>query len=485
MKKYSLAFSLLFVSLVFAFFSCKKINEATELGGDLIPAVDNVHTFEVSLNSLTRNGIYDDSSRVAYTDLVALGDINEPEFGHMHANFNFNINPSIIGTYPFLNKADSLKMDSVVLQLAYQDAYGDTLGNGVQTVTVYEIDPNSGFRTDTLYKYKDASTDNMAGQQLSVGSKTYTIRNLKDSITLTRPLDTSRVANVVRIKLDTSLGRRFARYDTTSSSTTGAFNSDSLFHTLFKGLAIKASNTGQALSYFNLTDAKTKLTVYYKYKLNGVDTSASLDFYHLDNGQSNYVSVPPSGNWQSALAGATGDKLYLQTSPSGAYAAIKVPALDTFSNKVIHRAEIVATRLPTSLDGLYAPPAQLIIDRINVTHDTAFILQNDLTPGADGSISFAAFGGNLRASDNTYRMNITRYVQSIVTKHVHNDTLRLYAPLRTVLFASNLPTTTSTNGSFIAVPVTTQVGFGRVVLAGGTYSDPNVRLHLRIIYSNL
>lgn len=31
------------------FFSCTKINEATELGDDLIPAVDNVNTFDTTL----------------------------------------------------------------------------------------------------------------------------------------------------------------------------------------------------------------------------------------------------------------------------------------------------------------------------------------------------------------------------------------------------------------------------------------------------
>jgi len=483
-KKYSLAFSLLFVSFIFAFFSCKKINEATELGGDLIPAVDNVHTFETALSTITRNGIYDDSARVAYTDLVALGDINDPDFGHLHANFNFNITPSVIGTYPFLNKKDSLTMDSVVLQLSYAGAYGDTVSNGVQTVTVYEIAQSADFRADTLYKYRDAATDNMAGQQLSTGSKTFTIASLKDSISIIRPHDTTRTANVVRVRLDNSLATRFANYDTSASATTGAFHSDSLFRSLFKGLAVKSSNTGQALSYFNLTDSKTKLTIYYKYKLNGVDTAASLDFYHFDNGQSNYISAPPGGNWQAALNGASGDRIYLQTTPSGAYAAIKIPGLDTFSNKVINRAEIIATRITTGSSTTFPPPVQLVLDRINRTRDTAFILQNDLTPSADGSINYAAFGGTLR-SDNTYRLNVTRYVQSVITRHLPNDTLRLYAPLRTVLFATNLPSATSAAGTYISVPAATRAAQGRVVLGGGTYSDPNVRLRLRIIYSNL
>ena len=147
-----------FLGLLFFFSSCKKINEATELGGDLIPAVDNVHTFEVSLSSVTRNILFSDSTKVLFTDRVALGDLNDPEFGNTHANFDFNIVPSTVGSYPFLNK-DSVEIDSVVLSLAYRAAFGDTLNNGMQTVRVYEIAQNAPFYDTTLYKYTDPNSD--------------------------------------------------------------------------------------------------------------------------------------------------------------------------------------------------------------------------------------------------------------------------------------------------------------------------------------
>ncbi|HET9823858.1 MAG TPA: hypothetical protein VFP87_00920, partial [Chitinophagaceae bacterium] len=77
-----LSSGLVFLSLLLLFSSCKKINEATQLGADLVPAVDNVHTFEISLRSVTKNILFNDTTKVAYTDLVALGDINDQEFGH-------------------------------------------------------------------------------------------------------------------------------------------------------------------------------------------------------------------------------------------------------------------------------------------------------------------------------------------------------------------------------------------------------------------
>src|SRR5262249_45918165 len=135
--------SIFFSSLTFLS-SCKKINEATTLGDDLIPAVDNVHTFEVALSTITNNALFIDTTVVGYNDFVTLGDFNDPEFGHTHANTAFNIIPSTIGVYPFV-KQDSLEIDSVVLSLSYHGAYGDTVNDGIQTLRVFEIDPNSGF----------------------------------------------------------------------------------------------------------------------------------------------------------------------------------------------------------------------------------------------------------------------------------------------------------------------------------------------------
>lgn len=465
--------SVFFISLIF-FTACKKINEATEVGDDLIPAVDNVHTFEVALNSITTNVLLNDSTRVLYGDKVALGDLNDPEFGHTHANIDFNISPSKFGTYPFLKK-DSLAIDSVVLSLSYQGAYGDTVNNGIQTVRVYEIAQNAGFYDSALYKFSDPSSD-FATTGPELGSATYAVSKLKDTVKLIRGSDTSTASGVLRIRLNNALGTRFAQYDTTSTAN-GGFKNDSIFRTLFRGLAVKADPTGNTLSYFNLSDnSKTKLTVYFRTTGASKDTS-SFDFYHLANGQSNYIDRQDGGSYLAYLNSGAGDKIYLQSAP-GSYVSIKIPQLDTFSNKVIHRAELLAIKIPSLSDNVFTTPSRLMLDRTNKpTPDTAFILEKDLTIDASGTFGFVAFGGTLR-SDNTYRFNISRYIQGIVTKREPNDTLRLYAPLRTTLYNSNFK-------SYLSVPIIEAIAKGRVVLGGGTYADPAMRLRLRIIYSKL
>jgi Domain of unknown function (DUF4270) len=461
----------IFFSSLLLLTSCNKINQATELGDDLVPAADNVHTFEVALSTTMHNALLSDSTHVLYTNLVALGDLNDPEFGHTHGNADFNISPSGFGFYPFIKNDGSLKIDSVVLSLSYQGAYGDTLNDGVQTLRVYEIDQNSGFR-DTSYKYADPASD-FATVGPELGSATFAIKNIKDTTRLVRGTDTSYVANVVRIRLDNSLGVRFSQYDTIQGPNGGYYN-DSIFRTLFRGFSVKADPTGNALSYYSLFDfANTRLTVYFTH---GTDT-ASFDYHHTANGQSNYVNRESEGNYLAYLNNGAGDKIYLQSSP-GSYVTIRVPALDTFGNKTIHRAELVAVKIPSTSDNIFSAPDQLMLDRKNSTPpDTISMLEKDLVADASGNLAFSAFGGVLRP-DNTVRFDISRYIQSIVTRHVANDTLRMYAPLRTTVYNASFR-------QYLNVNVSRYIAKGRLVLGGGSYPDSTMQLRLRIVYSDL
>jgi len=481
--------SFFFIAALFitGFTSCKKINEATDLGDELIPVVDNVNTFEVALNTITDNRLYNDTTKVGYGDYVAAGDITDPEFGQTHANFYFNILPSSLGVNPFINKDTARVIDSVVLSLAYQGAYGDT-SSGTQTLRVFEIDPNIPFRADTpLYKYADPTTEfATAGSEL--GSKTFSINSLDDTIKIIRK-DTAKVANVVRIKLQNSLGERFAQYDVTNGPLGGYYNDTTRgvipganFRKLFKGLAIKSDNSGNVLTYFSLVNtAKTKLTIYYKIVHgNGIIDTLSTDFYHSTSGQSNFIKRTPGGNWSNYLNNglSSDDKIYLQSSPSGSYASVLIPELATLGNKVVHKAELIVTKISSPLEDKFFPPAQLFLDRTNSeTPDTSFLLYRDLAPLQDGSLDFNTFGGFLKSGE--YRFNITRFVQGVLTRHEPIDTLRLYAPFRTTNFAPAF----SGNASF---EVLDRIAGGRVVLAGGNYlANPGQRLKLRIIYSNL
>lgn len=487
MKKFSwLLFSSAFLLLFIGFNSCKKINEATELGSGLIPAVDNVNTFEMTLSTQTKNRLYtSDSSYFGFNgfgvvnDDAVIGNItNDPEFGSANAAAYFTIAPSS-GTYPFYAKDSFPVIDSVVLSLAYRGAYGDTAAGSNLNFEVSEIAQGSHF-SDTLfyhYKHPDFATSGV------IGSKTFALNQLKDSFQVVRKVgDTVKMANVLRIPLNTAWAQRFLNYDTSSSSN-GAYHSDSIFYKAFSGLAVKASNSGNTLAYFGLYDhTKTSLTFYYRVKKSGVYVSDYVSFIHGSNRpQANVIKKIPGGGYASYLnnGGSSDDKIYLQSPPGpGSIASISIPGLDTLSNKIIHRAELIITKLPSVQENKFAAMPALFLDQTTAL-DTAYSITDDLFSGGTNlSPSFSVFGGLLRA-DNTYRFNITRHVQEIITNKKPNYLLRLYAPFHALIYAS------PENLRKRPVGVLAEPAYGRVVLAGGTYADARLRLQLHIIYSKI
>jgi hypothetical protein len=159
--------------------------------------------------------------------------------------------------------------------------------------------------------------------------------------------------------------------------------------------------------------------------------------------------------------------------------------LPSFPNRIIHRAELIVTPLPSAQDNILTPPNQLFLDRYKKGGpDTAFAFYRDINIGFDGSVDAVSFGGN-RRSDGTYRFNITRHIQNVITRRERNDTLRLHLPLRTTIFTPTLVSPTSPLGQFISFQFSDRVAAGRVVVAGGNYPVDAQRMRLRIIYSKL
>jgi hypothetical protein len=480
----------------FIFNSCKRINEATDLGDGLIPAVDNINTFESFLTAETDNVLVTDSSKLTYVDDVAIGAItNDLDFGQTQANAYFNISPQSFGAYPFYNYDSVLAgggLDSVVLSLSYVTSYGDT--NSTLNVRVFEMDPTTTFQdTAAGFGIYPVSVPDFPTTGSELGSKSFTLSSLNDSLKLVhKRTDTIRTANVLRIKLNNGAGATYANkllQDTNTTSPLWSYKNFSNFYNMFKGLAVKADMQGNALGYFALADrSKTALTFYYRVKRNGIIDTASTSFVHGDlrgqtrfGAQANVIRRTPQNGFATYLAmpGTNEDRVYLQSDP-GSAGIIRIPALDTMKSRIIYRAELIVPKLSAQQTDIF-PPNQALFLAKQTAGDTVYSLKDDLISMGEGfTINLNTFGGRL-LGDSTYRFNITRHVQEIISHGEPNTKFRLYLPYEDVIYFDSKDLSKSKR----TLHVLPFQAAGRVILGGGSFVNPARRIRLRLIYSNL
>jgi hypothetical protein len=488
-KKFSSAFLLCALVSLTIFNSCKKINESTQLGGSLIPPIDNITTFDTTINVETYNEIFNDSTRSNYFDEQFLGTINnDPVFGTTTAAMFFELKPTL---YPFVfdtvnGAQQNLFIDSVVLVLSYKETYGDT--NALQKVDVYELAPSVTFKADSAYLIRNRS---MFPTTTQLGSTTFAPRVLNDSLTMLRK---ERAANQLRIKLDNSFGQRLLSYDSVRASSNGAYASDSAFKSHFKGFAVYSDSTlgsSNALLGIALADTNTKLAIYYRTQRanNRKDTSVSyLRFIPGLSGSANYVSRNrAAGEINTYLTNGTAPdpQVYLQNFP-GTYARVRIPDLTGVSNRVVHRAELIVEQIYDPSDKFFPPANFIYLDAYDTARKGYRTIPYDVTFDQTGNLNADVFGmiaENAKDPSNNaikiWRLNLSRYVQHVVNKTEPLYELRLSSPFFLTNFYTmgNVLTAFNINSSYAK---------GRVRVAGGNYTaNPARRMRLRIIYSKI
>lgn len=469
------------IGIIILFFfglGCTKI-DTTSLGKDLIPAVDNIHTFDTTLNIIANN--FDDPltcDSIQRNDLHALGFISDdPYFGKTTANIYVELKPA---AFPFTfpdHDTDSLFIDSAVIVLQYAYTFGDS--NVLQKAHVYELTNN--FRADSFY-----NTCNVFNyKNILLGKKLYYPSVLNDSIHAFR----ENASNQLRIPIDKSLIEGFI------NSPTNVFLNDSAFKDNFKGFAIVADEAagGQSLNYFDLTSANTRLSLYLRSSKTNIKDTSVINFPMTslsgesnsiirDRGTSeitNHLSHPPAGD----------SLLYIQTSP-GSYAQLTIPGLSGLSNRVIHRAELIVQQVysPSSLDNIFTTPQYLYLDTKDTSTNGTYIPIPCDFSSTELSTNFSYLGGASKqvpdGMGNTisqYAFNISRYVQSIVTKGNNNAVLRLSAPY--YIFNNTAYIDRCNQGiPAFSFPRNT-IADGRVKLNGTNNTPTRMRLH--IVYSTL
>ena len=474
--------------------SCKNIHDSIELGGDLVPAVDYVNTFDTIITVDTYNDSFtignanhliNDSTRMSKSGIHYVGKItNDPLFGQTEAQLFMELKPPNYKYY-FENHSDSLYIDSVVLVLDYKETFGDT--NVMQTVNVYELanTPSNLMDADSNYLIRVPAFSKTGGTFL--GGKTFAPNILNDSIKAFK--DTTR--NQLRIKLDNSFGTRLLQYD---SSANGAYANDSAFKSKFKGFAIVSEGGGNAIMGFALASANTKLALYYRYEnVPRQDTTVKyFPFNPITCGNANYITRNYSGSPAGfSFAGGTtvlDDMVFLQNTP-GTFARIKIPGLASVPNRVVHRAELIIEQVYDPSEEKFFKPEYLLLDVLDTALKNYRYMPYDFTFDQTNTPNLISFGTVGRITDDglgnrvtTWKFNVSRYIQNYFTGNEPLHEMRLFAPY--VVYDIYKPNQ-NVVGFYYGIGLNSAVARGRVRVAGGSYSDVNKRMRLRIVYSRI
>lgn len=475
-------FILFSFSLLLIISSCRKINEATDLGDEIIPGVDGVNTFDTTLTVETYDTIFNplkDSVRVGRGNDHILGNItNDPFFGKTNARIFLELKPEFYKwNFSGIYKKDSLFLDSVVMVLGWNGTYGDTLAQ--QRVRVWEMDPSSYFKIDSFYTLREKYFDHTT----QLGAKVFFPYQLKDSIKAFQ--DTT--AGQLRIKLDNSFGRRLLDYDTTN-----AYGSDSAFKVNFKGFEIDIDpsfgNPNALMAFGIQSNPKTKLAIYYKYQVNGqIDTAVSYFLFTGSSARHNHIERNFAGTPLASASATPGqdDLVYLINAP-GSYATVKVPALRNLSNRVVNRAELIVEQVYDPIDMTFTLPEALMLDVYDSTLGAYKYTPYDFSPDPSGIIDpiYGSYGRNtVDGAGNPIRIwkfNITRYVQNVLTKKEALNDLRLFTH-KSIYEGVFVPTLNSY--SYAQTIINSQFAFGRVRVGGGNHATQ--RMRLRIVWTKI
>jgi Domain of unknown function (DUF4270) len=483
-----------FIILSAANWGCSKL-DTTDIGSDLIPAVDNVNTFADTLSVVTTQATFADTPIITRTEDHVLGVIsNDPFFGTTQANVYMQLKPTFYPYY-FGNLGDTItnpsatgtKFDSVVLCLNYKGFWGDSTQN--INLEVREIVAPYN-KWDSIYEDKFTNFKPNTGPV--IGSANVDVKKLRNWIIYKDKRDSA--YNQIRIPLSASFANKiFNKNHDSALNNPGVFTNDSLFRIFQNGLAVIATG-GNGLIRTNLADTNTKLEIHFTRKNGGaLDTGYSsfklgtnfLNTVVFPSSTCNFVERKRTG---FPVATPNSNFIYFQSTP-GTYANLTIPGLSTYSNRIIHRAELIVEQVPDISDTYLTPPDYLYLDLKDtgsgtkwkpiyydlnpvVNYDPDFKLSPTFYPG---NVDLVYYGGYLQenAAGKYYSINISRYVQQIATRKINNYNLRLFSPY-TIYYPQY---------SNLAIPYYNKFANGRVRVGSGTH--PTRRMKLRVIYSKI
>ena len=427
---------LLCALVLFAVSGCKK---PTDLQADgLLPQEDVLYANQSDTARILSYIVREDTLSTDELSACLLGSYTDETFGRTLASFSTQF--VLSGANPSF--PEIFEVDSVIFSVAYTGYSYGSLGEGYLSVKELSADlPKTGSFNSSYNA--PALNENLladASQTFQFKPKTY-LFGTEDSL-----------APQLRIPLKTSLGNRLLH-----PADTAVLESDENFQAYFKGLKVEAGSYPMGVVALDLTNINSKITVYYRFDNGGL---ADTTFYEFpvtsDCGRYSrlqhfyqYATQPELQELVTTDTLANQAMTYLQAG-AGTKTKLVLPNLldlQMSEGRIINKAELI---VPYEPDSRYAPTSQIFIFYQN-SEGTLVALPDQFS----GTV-----GGGVEEGNKRYRLNITQYVQKVISGELEN------APLFVVSGAAG-------------------VSVNRTIIHGPEFSENNFEnLRLVITYSN-
>lgn len=390
------------------FFGCKE--EDNIVGLDVQPDSDKLSLLFNDTTSIYAYSLMEDSIPTDETSLSVLGFVSDPVFGKTQAGIYSQFRLAVTA----LDFGDSAVLDSIVLSLAYDGFFGDTLNPFM--VKVYELDES----IDIKKTYYNTSSLSYNPTNLTETTNFHVYPKPKS----VNPVDSTQKKPVIRIPLSKTYGsEKFI-----AKSGTSVLENNDNFLTYFKGLYVLAegvSNNGSVV-YVDMLDAWSCLTLYYHNK----EKKGLKHSFIIKEAAARFTSINhfDYGDAHTSLKKQILDKdyteveekLYVQAS-GGVKTLLRFPHLKAmFENQkvVINKAELVITRSDDDYSVFFQPPALDMYYKKDSMASTSYYLP-DFLIGSD------YFGGTYNTNKQEYRFRITQYVQNLIMGDTEDYPLHL------------------------------------------------------------
>lgn len=389
----------------FSLVACKE--KSITKAGNLIPPIDNIHTFglnesfftpEVTVNQY--DTLITNDTTYFYAGLGKLSD--DPFFGPSESGLYIQFAPQA----GFTRFPAGTVIDSATINLPYWAGitYGDTSKTTSNTInlSVFRVTDDDFKKQSGVNFYAFNDFDYVPS---AIGGGVFDLKSAMD--TFTSPVDT--LSGQLRIPLTAAFINELMSADTTNFATTAAFLS------FIKGFYIAptpGSPLQRRVSYFSLagsTVATTARIDFHTHNATNQYGKISFPFGYTvcafsNRIKRNYTGVPASKF--TGVSATLRDSVVVQGFP-GFYSEITIKNIDQIPPSVINKAQLLLTCLPVGLDNYYTSPTQLIPTGI-AADGSRYTIADLLTNSGSTSASGYSFVGGKPAE---VTINGTKYIQ--------------------------------------------------------------------------